>query len=55
MGPRIGPIPPPITGRIITEETTVGTKLRKQSLKAMEVAENSFSFNRKKVYSSALR
>lgn len=48
------PFPSPVTGKIITVERTVGTKLGKQSLKALKVAENSFSFNRKKVYSSAL-
>ena len=54
MGPILGPIPLPITGRIITVEMTVGTKLGRQSLKALKVAENSSSFNREKAYSSAM-
>lgn len=37
MGPILGPIPLPITGRIITVETTVGTKRGKQSLKALKL------------------
>lgn len=54
MGPILGHIPLPITGRIITVEMTVGTKLGRQSLKALKVAENSSSFNREKAYSSAM-
>lgn len=49
------PFPSTVTGKIITGEMPVGTKLEKQSFKVLKVAENSFSFNRKKVYSSALR
>lgn len=55
MNNELVPFPSPVTGRIITVEITVGTKLGKLHFKALKVAGNSFNFNRKKVYSSALR
>lgn len=55
MNNELVPVPSPVTVRIITVEITVGTKLEKVHFKALKVAGNSFSFNRKKVYSSALR
>lgn len=48
------PFPLPITGKIITVEMTVGAKRGKQSLKALKVAENSFSSNKEKASSSVL-
>lgn len=55
MNNELVPVPSPVAVRIITVEITVGTKLEKVHFKALKVAGNSFSFNRKKVYSSALR
>lgn len=55
MNNKLVPFLLPVTGRIITVDLTVGTKLEKLHFKALKVAGDSFSFNRKKVCSSALR